>query len=78
MAEPLSDLYPTPVSGQESNGIDPLKGQMALVREDPRVVKSSWGMNSAQESKAISQTERNVFLSEEEKKITIRRERMAS
>jgi len=50
---------------------------MAFVREDARVVKSPGGMNSAQESKAISQAERGVFLFEEEKETTLRRERVA-
>jgi hypothetical protein len=46
---------------------------VAFIREDARIVKSSGGMNSAQEPKAISQTERDVFLFEEEKKSTLRR-----
>jgi hypothetical protein len=77
MAERLPDLHPTPVSGQETDGVDPLKGQMAFVGEDARIVKSPWRMNSAQESEAISQTERDVFLLEEEKEMALRRERAA-
>jgi hypothetical protein len=50
---------------------------VAFVREDARIVESSMGMNSAQEPKAISQTERDVFLFEEEKELALRRERAA-
>jgi hypothetical protein len=51
---------------------------MAFVREDARIVKSPWRTNSAHESEAISQTERDVFLLEEEKEMARRRERAAS
>jgi hypothetical protein len=50
---------------------------MAFIREDAGVVESPRGIDSAQESKAISQTERDALLFEEEEEMTLRRERMA-
>jgi hypothetical protein len=54
--------------------VDPLKGEMAFIRESTGVTKSTRGIKSAREAKEISHSKGVVFFFEEDEEKTLRAE----